>query len=135
MATLRESDIRLWQTIRRRRTDADLEEELRSHLAIAADAMQQNGDARESALRTSRIEAGGVVQTLEALRDQRGLPWLETLVRDSRHALRALRRSPTFTVAALPASVSCAMACRLTNPAFAPVGNGAGFTAAAAGAG
>ncbi len=38
-----------------------------------------------------------MAQTLDALRDQRGLPWLDTLARDSRHALRALRRSPTFT--------------------------------------
>src|SRR5437870_5458672 len=101
MPTLRESVIRLWQTMRRRRTDADLEEELRSHLAIAADATQRNGDAAGAASRLARIEAGGVPQTLEALRDQRGLPWLHTLARDSRYALRALRRSPTFTAIAL----------------------------------
>jgi predicted permease len=101
MATLRECVIRLWQTMRGRRTDADLEEELRSHLAIAADATQRKGDAPGAASRTARIEAGGVAQTLEALRDQRGLPWLDTLARDSRYALRALRRGPTFTGVAL----------------------------------
>ena len=101
MATLREWLIRLWQTLRRRRTDADLEEELRSHLAIAADATQRNGDAPGAASRATRLEAGGVPQTLEVLRDQRGLPWLDTLARDSRYALRALRRSPTFTAVAL----------------------------------
>ena len=97
MATLREWVIRLWQTFSGRRTDADLEEELRSHLAIAADATPPGGDSSWAASRTARLEAGGVAQTLDALRDQRGLPWLDTLARDSRHALRALRRSPTFT--------------------------------------
>ena len=101
LVALREWVIRLWQTGRGRRTDADLEEELRSHLAIAADAMQRNGDAPGAASRTARIDAGGVAQTLEALRDQRGLPWLDPLARDSRYALRVLRRSPTFTGVAL----------------------------------
>jgi hypothetical protein len=38
---------------------------------------------------------------LEALRDQRGLPWLDDLVSDVRHSVRALRRSPGFTAVAL----------------------------------
>src|SRR3989442_12641209 len=79
MPTLRESVIRLWQTMRRRRTDADLAEELRSHLAIAADATQRNGDAPGPALRTARIEAGGVGRTLEALPHQAGLARVEAL--------------------------------------------------------
>ena len=34
----------------------------------------------------------------EECREQRGLPVIETLVRDVRHAARALRREPGFTV-------------------------------------
>jgi hypothetical protein len=83
MATLREWMIRLWQTLRGRRTDADLEEELRSHIALAVDATQRSDAAPGAASRLARIEAGGVPQTLEALRDQRGLPWLDTLARES----------------------------------------------------
>ncbi len=37
----------------------------------------------------------------ESYRDQRGLPFLETLIRDSRLALRRLRMAPAFTVATL----------------------------------
>ena len=33
----------------------------------------------------------------DAYRDQRGLPFLETLSRDTRHAIRGLRRTPGFT--------------------------------------
>jgi putative ABC transport system permease protein len=98
-AMLREWVIRLWQTVRGRRTDADLEEELRSHLVIAADAMQGNGAAPGAALRTARLKSGGVAQTLEALRDQRGLPWLDTLARDSHYAFRVMSRTPSFAVA------------------------------------
>jgi putative ABC transport system permease protein len=38
---------------------------------------------------------------MEAARDQRGLPWLDDLARDLGHGLHLLRRSPTFTAAAL----------------------------------
>jgi hypothetical protein len=38
---------------------------------------------------------------MEALRDQRGVPWLDDLTRDVRHGLRTLRRSPVFTAVAL----------------------------------
>ena len=35
----------------------------------------------------------------ESYRDQRGLPFLETLMQDTRHALRRLRMAPAFTIA------------------------------------
>ena len=38
---------------------------------------------------------------MDALHDQRGLPWLDDLGRDLRHAVRTLRRSPAFTAVAL----------------------------------
>ncbi|MPY86931.1 MAG: FtsX-like permease family protein [Luteitalea sp.] len=44
---------------------------------------------------------GGVSQAMDALRDQRGLRWLDDLARDVRHGLRTLRRSPAFTAVAL----------------------------------
>src|ERR1019366_7799403 len=43
------------------------------------------------------LASGGLVQPAEAVRDQRGLPWIESVAADIRYALRALRHSPAFT--------------------------------------
>ena len=96
MATLREWMHRLWGTIRPNRREGEMEEELRSHLELLADEMQQRG-SKEDALRVARLQVGGVAQAMEAMRDQRGLRWLEDLTRDLRHALRSLRHAPALT--------------------------------------
>jgi hypothetical protein len=99
--TLREWINRLWATVCRHRDDVDLDDELRSHLELAAAEAHCAGHLRGSAARTAAIRAGGVAQALEALRDQRGLPWLDDLMRDVRHAFRLLRRNPVFTAVAV----------------------------------
>src|SRR5262245_18994719 len=101
MASLREWMRRLWGTIRRNPRDSEMQEELRSHLELASEDMLQHGNSTEDTLRGARLKAGGVAQAMEAMRDQRGLPWLDDVMRDVRHALRSLRRSPAFTAVAL----------------------------------
>ncbi len=101
MASLREWVSRLWGTFRRNPTDRQLEEELKAHLELAADDLRRRGGSTEDSSRAARVQAGGVAQAMEAMRDQRSLPWLENLARDSRHGLRVLRRSPGFTAVAL----------------------------------
>jgi hypothetical protein len=81
MGALREWLLRLWGTLRRRRADGDLEEELRLHLELAAEEARRRGHPPDQADRAARIRAGGVAQAIEACRDQRGLPWLDALVR------------------------------------------------------
>ena len=76
MASFRGWVIRLWRTIRPGRRDADLEEELRLHLEVAAEHERPRANSREDARRAAVIRIGGIAQGMEAVRDQRGLPWL-----------------------------------------------------------
>ncbi|MGH9373378.1 MAG: ABC transporter permease, partial [Vicinamibacterales bacterium] len=101
MATLREWVTRLWGSLRPSRQDAELEEELRLHLEMAAEHERRQATSTEDAGRAAIIQSGGIAQSMEALRDQRGLPWLEDLGRDLRYGLRALRRNPMFASVAV----------------------------------
>ena len=101
MESLREWIVRLWGTLRPGRRDADLEEELRAHLELTAEHERRRGTPEEDARRAAVIRSGGVAQTMDAVRDQRGLPWLGDLSRDLRYGLRALRRNPMFASVAV----------------------------------
>ena len=98
---LREWLTRLWGTFRRTRADADLEEELRLHLELAAEDAERRGSSRGEAARAATLTAGRVANALESQRDQRGLPWLDDVWRDLRYATRTLRRTPAFTTVAV----------------------------------
>jgi hypothetical protein len=53
---------------------------------------------REEAARAAALDFGSVASTQESLRDQSGLPGLESFFKDIHYALRGMRRSPGFTV-------------------------------------
>jgi predicted permease len=83
------------------RKDRELEEELESHLQMQIRDNIRTGMTPEQARRDALLKCGGLEQAKEAYRDRRGLPALETTLRDLRHALRLLRRSPAFTAVAV----------------------------------
>ncbi|HPV77864.1 MAG TPA: ABC transporter permease, partial [Gemmatimonadaceae bacterium] len=80
------------------RADAELREEMEGHLAMAAAEYVRRGHAPNDARRLALLESGGVTQALEAVRDQRGLPWIDGVARDIRYACRALRHAPVFSL-------------------------------------
>ena len=101
MAWLRELIRRLWGTLKRNPSDDQMEEELKLHLELAAEDMRKRGKSPEDAIRAVRLQSGGITEAMDAMRDQRGLPWLDDLDRDLRHGFRSLRRSPAFTAVAV----------------------------------
>jgi putative ABC transport system permease protein len=97
-ASLREWARRVWGALGGRRTDHDLQRELAGHLALAEDELRRKGHAPRDAARLARVAAGGSIQALEALRGQRGLPWLGSSWLDVRLGLRLLVRNWGLTL-------------------------------------
>ena len=106
------ASLREWtRRVFRRRTDEDLERELAGHLALAEDELRRQGHAPRDAARLARAAAGGRMQALEALREQRGLPWLASSWLDVKLGLRLLVRNWGLTlVGGLAMTVAIAIA-------------------------
>jgi putative ABC transport system permease protein len=84
------------------RHDAELREELESLAAIQLEQEVAAGvDPDEARRRVIERNGGSITGVTEAVREQRGLAWLESLWRDGRMGVRLLRRNPLFAVTAV----------------------------------
>src|SRR5262249_48727596 len=77
-------------------TDTEIERELRDHLELDAEALG-TADARYAA----RQRFGNVSGVRESVRDVWRWAWLEQLEQDVRHGLRAIMRSPMYSLAVI----------------------------------
>jgi putative ABC transport system permease protein len=82
---------------RRRRLEDDMDAELRSHLEMSVERNLRQGMNPEQAHRQALLDLGGVEQTKQAYREQRGLPMIEATFKDLRFGFRILRRNPGFS--------------------------------------
>lgn len=92
---------RLGHLLDRRRHDDDLREELESLAALQWEDQLAAGMDPSEARRRVIARTGSVTAVQEAVRDQRGVAWLESAWRDARMGIRLLRRQPLFSVTAI----------------------------------
>src|SRR5215217_6051814 len=97
---LRRKANRLLGSLFGRRREADLSDELESHIQLAADDWTRRGLPPNEARRRARLAFGSVDSAKESYRDQRGLPLLDTTMQDLRYALRGMRKNPGFAAVA-----------------------------------
>ena len=101
MSALRRFFQRLTSALGPKRAEDEMKREIAAHLALVEDDYIRRGMSPAEARIAATRALGGVEQAKEIHRDHRSFPWLEDLRRDVPYALRGLRRSPGFTVAAV----------------------------------
>ena len=86
---------------RRKAREAELDEEVRAHLDMAAQTAIERGAAQKEAERAARREFGNMGLMKEVTRDGWGWRWLEDLVEDVLYGLRMQRKNPGFAATAI----------------------------------
>jgi len=89
---------RIRAVFRSRDLEEEFDQELETHLTMAAEDKMRNGMTPEQARRAARVELGGVTQLREASRAARGFPWLSGFWLDVKLGLRMLRKSWGLTL-------------------------------------
>jgi predicted permease len=103
---------------RRKRREAELDEELRSHLEMAARERAEQGEDLKDAERAARREFGNVGLVKEVTRDVWGWIWLRDIADDARYGMRMLLKNPGFAIVAI---LSLALGIGATTAVFSVV--------------
>jgi putative ABC transport system permease protein len=93
--------VRLSAFFNREKQDREFAAELESHLQMHIEDNIRAGMEPQEARRQALIKLGGIEPTKERYRQQRGIPWMETIIRDLRFSMRRLAKSPGLTIIAI----------------------------------
>src|SRR5687767_10318111 len=78
--------------------DLELRAEMEAHLQMEIDEYIRRGIEPKEARRRALMSSAGMTQATESVREQRGIPAVESVIADLRFALRHFRRTPLSTV-------------------------------------
>lgn len=84
----------------RRAVDAEIQDEIASHIEMRTDELIASGLSPKEARRQAVVAFGNSASIKEQARSFDTVQWLETLGQDIRYGLRQLARNPGFTAAA-----------------------------------
>ena len=93
--------LRIRDLFHRARVEEELDAELDFYVEEETERHRARGVDAAEADRLARRSVGSVTRIKEYCRDARGLTRLDEMAHDIRYALRTLRRSPAFTLAAI----------------------------------
>jgi putative ABC transport system permease protein len=91
---------RLRALFQKRKLDAEMDEEMRSHIEMRAQSNMEAGMKPEEARFAALRQFGWTESIKEECREQRGVRWLEDLVQDLSFGARQLGKNSGFTAAA-----------------------------------
>lgn len=91
---------RLLDPVLRRSRDTRLDAEVETHLSLLAEEHIRRGLSPDAARLAARKAFGGVDQLKERYRDERGLPFLDTLAQDVKFSVRLMRKNSLFSITA-----------------------------------
>lgn len=92
---------KLWNTIRSRRLQNELGEELRFHLDMRTRELEGSGMTAQEARAAATRQFGNTALQAEKMRKMDIAVWLETFFNDVRYALRQFRHNRVFTAMAV----------------------------------
>ena len=92
---------RIWYSVRHRRIDDELAEEIESHRAMAQARLEQDGLSAADAAAESQRLMGNLTLAREDARAERVAPWLDGAWQDLRYGIRSAAHQPGFAVVAI----------------------------------
>src|SRR6266568_4186788 len=93
--------LRIKTLLMRRKLDGDLDDELRFHLAMRQQKLEEAGLPADEASAAARRRFGNTTLLRETSRSLWTFAWLDALGRDLRYCCRAMARAPVFTAIAI----------------------------------